>query len=111
MARIRDAFTPKPLAATGTDGAEKCQQKRQQSGREAVHAGCDTMQPTERKRKGSEVAFSTQKENFLPVSVGETRSEGGGTRTHDQRIKSPLLYQLSYALMLFFLGKAVSFAV
>jgi hypothetical protein len=24
-------------------------------------------------------------------------SEGGGTRTHDQRIKSPLLYQLSYA--------------
>ena len=26
------------------------------------------------------------------------RSEGGGTRTHDQRIKSPLLYRLSYAL-------------
>ena len=25
-------------------------------------------------------------------------SEGGGTRTHDQRIKSPLLYRLSYAL-------------
>ena len=24
-------------------------------------------------------------------------SEGGGDRTHDQRIKSPLLYQLSYA--------------
>jgi hypothetical protein len=23
--------------------------------------------------------------------------EGGGTRTHDSRIKSPLLYQLSYA--------------
>jgi hypothetical protein len=24
-------------------------------------------------------------------------SEGGGTRTHDLGIKSPLLYQLSYA--------------
>ena len=24
-------------------------------------------------------------------------NEGGGTRTHDQRIKSPLLYRLSYA--------------
>jgi hypothetical protein len=24
-------------------------------------------------------------------------NEGGGIRTHDQRIKSPLLYQLSYA--------------
>ncbi len=23
--------------------------------------------------------------------------EGGGTRTHDSRIKSPLLYRLSYA--------------
>jgi hypothetical protein len=26
-----------------------------------------------------------------------TMSEGGGTRTHDLGIKSPLLYQLSYA--------------
>jgi hypothetical protein len=26
-----------------------------------------------------------------------TDSEGGGIRTHDLRIKSPLLYQLSYA--------------
>jgi hypothetical protein len=29
---------------------------------------------------------------------GKRLSEGGGTRTHDQRIKSPLLYRLSYAL-------------
>lgn len=27
------------------------------------------------------------------------RSEGGGTRTHDLRIKSPLLYRLSYAFL------------
>jgi hypothetical protein len=26
------------------------------------------------------------------------KNEGGGIRTHDLRIKSPLLYQLSYAL-------------
>jgi hypothetical protein len=33
------------------------------------------------------------------VACGEKngRSEGGGTRTHDLGIKSPLLYQLSYA--------------
>src|SRR5207302_11187365 len=29
---------------------------------------------------------------------GRVRNEGGGNRTHDLRIKSPLLYQLSYAL-------------
>jgi hypothetical protein len=31
------------------------------------------------------------------AAIGE--SEGGGNRTHDQRIKSPLLYQLSYAFI------------
>jgi hypothetical protein len=31
------------------------------------------------------------------VPVGDLRNEGGGTRTHDLGIKSPLLYQLSYA--------------
>ena len=30
-------------------------------------------------------------------AVKACRSEGGGTRTHDLGIKSPLLYQLSYA--------------
>ena len=33
-------------------------------------------------------------------SLGFFSSEGGGTRTHGQRIKSPLLYRLSYALNL-----------
>lgn len=30
-------------------------------------------------------------------AIGVSGSEGGGTRTHDLGIKSPLLYQLSYA--------------
>ena len=29
--------------------------------------------------------------------------EGGGTRTHDLRIKSPLLYRLSYAFQILIL--------
>src|SRR5260370_27625798 len=33
----------------------------------------------------------------LTAFDGLTLSEGGGARTHDLRIKSPLLYQLSYA--------------
>ncbi len=32
-----------------------------------------------------------------PLDVGRGTYEGGGTRTHDLGIKSPLLYQLSYA--------------
>ena len=32
------------------------------------------------------------------VSAGFTFNEPGGIRTHDPRIKSPLLYQLSYGL-------------
>ena len=31
------------------------------------------------------------------MTGAEVLSEGGGTRTHDLGIKSPLLYQLSYA--------------
>ena len=33
----------------------------------------------------------------LEVRGELSRYEGGGTRTHDLGIKSPLLYQLSYA--------------
>ena len=33
------------------------------------------------------------------VLVAEEKNEPGGTRTHDPRIKSPLLYQLSYGLI------------
>lgn len=36
----------------------------------------------------------------IAVAYGLTSDgEGGGDRTHDPRIKSPLLYQLSYAPM------------
>jgi len=34
----------------------------------------------------------------IPQITEFLRNEGAGTRTQDQRIKSPLLYQLSYAL-------------
>lgn len=33
---------------------------------------------------------------FAPLNVGETGHRPGGTRTHNLRIKSPLLFQLSY---------------
>jgi hypothetical protein len=32
-----------------------------------------------------------------PLKIKGLRSEAAGTRTRDQRIKSPLLYQLSYS--------------
>jgi hypothetical protein len=34
---------------------------------------------------------------LMQLSCCGVLSEGGGTRTHDLGIKSPLLYQLSYA--------------
>jgi hypothetical protein len=34
---------------------------------------------------------------YLAFGYDFTANEGGGDRTHDLRIKSPLLYQLSYA--------------
>lgn len=33
----------------------------------------------------------------LPAEASAKAGEGGGTRTHDLRLKKPLLYQLSYA--------------
>ena len=69
----------------------------QQLGRETVHAGCD-----ERTRPNTQVVSpkplgiaglgDTQQSNAT-----DCESEGGATRTPDLRIKSPLLYQLSYA--------------
>ncbi len=38
-------------------------------------------------------------EAFESLSTGSKASEGAGARTLDLRIKSPLLYQLSYALV------------
>jgi hypothetical protein len=36
---------------------------------------------------------------LMEVQARGVINEGGGTRTHDQRIKSPLLYRLSYAFV------------
>ncbi len=36
--------------------------------------------------------------NSEDAADASEENEGGGTRTLDQRIKSPLLYRLSYAL-------------
>jgi hypothetical protein len=50
---------------------------------------------------GVELVFKDEKGKSrltTPRVIGKTfESEGGGIRTHDLRIKSPLLYQLSYA--------------
>src|SRR5260221_9224585 len=47
---------------------------------------------------GTHLLFRSRQRVASPFPFSATgRNEGGGTRTHDQRIKSPLLYQLSYA--------------
>ena len=45
---------------------------------------------------------SSEEESGLRVAamLRAKKNEGAGTRTQDQRIKSPLLYQLSYTLSL-----------
>ena len=82
------------MAAPGTDSAEECQQ----SERESVCTGCETMQRSGGKREGQEWNIPKEEAAFLLSFPSKNMSEGGGTRTHDQRIKSPLLYRLSYAL-------------
>ena len=57
--------------------------------------------------------LTTKKPRVLEEDAGfltESVSESGGTRTLDPRIKSPLLYRLSYALLLGFstVGKTVN---
>ena len=48
----------------------------------------------------AEEAAPTEEEAAVEEAAG-LESEGAGTRTLDLRIKSPLLYQLSYAFKLF----------
>jgi hypothetical protein len=38
------------------------------------------------------------KREFLEMAISDLNGERGGNRTHDQRLKRPLLYRLSYAL-------------
>ncbi len=47
------------------------------------------------------------KERLFRDFPRKNTSEGGGTRTHDQRIKSPLLYRLSYALAAVIAGEVL----
>ena len=43
------------------------------------------------------IRFAEKQKNLHNhMNYGGLYREGGGNRTHDQRIKSPLLYQLSY---------------
>lgn len=48
--------------------------------------------------QAAEMALATGSRRTTSGKNPERRSEGAGTRTQDLRIKSPLLYRLSYAL-------------
>lgn len=107
FARRGCVATSEAIKATGTDNyrtagsAGARHQKRLHLERKAVlsHASCDD---EARDTAGSAGInkLSVLSPQSDPVQHGATVNENGlgGTRTHDQRLKTPMLYQRSYAV-------------
>ncbi len=93
---------PQALAATGTDGkAGNMAANRQQYGSKSAQNVAGSCEPSDDDQSGdgqqNVLTFNALSDN-LREAAERGGSEAVGTRTRDLRIKSPLLYRLSYNL-------------